>query len=260
ELIDLVTVMKNEMKITVSAIAIGAEADVRVMKRISQYGGGLFHQTIDPPSPPQIVPAQLPDNPPEDPQGGRHVTPTQERGSKALGGFSARPYPRLLGYMDTELKRGAHLDLMLPREDRRIPVLASWRYEKGKAAAFTADVEGRWTRNWIQWSALQSFWERVLGWLRPTDDRDPIPLHEARVGLSAKSPFLILFLYEAPGGDGQFGFSLFSVNEKGRKIEGVLKNPAPGHYQVPLPLTAPGDYRVELTEERRGRRVTSPPI
>ena len=71
ELVDLVTVMKNEMKVTVSAIAIGAEADVRVMKRISQYGGGLFHQTIDPTSLPQISPAQLQDNPSEEPRGER---------------------------------------------------------------------------------------------------------------------------------------------------------------------------------------------
>jgi uncharacterized protein with von Willebrand factor type A (vWA) domain len=69
ELVDLVTVMKNEMKVTVSAIAIGAEADVPVMKRISQYGGGLFHQTIDPTSLPQIVLAQLQDNPSEEPRG-----------------------------------------------------------------------------------------------------------------------------------------------------------------------------------------------
>jgi hypothetical protein len=260
ELVDLVTVMKNEMKVTVSAIAIGAEADVRVMKRISQYGGGLFHQTIDPTSLPQIVMAQLQDTPPEDPRGERELTPIQERGSEVLGGFSARPYPRLLGYMETELKRGAHLDLMLPREDRRIPVLASWRYEKGKAAAFTADLEGRWTRNWIQWSALQTFWERVLGWLRPSDERDPIPVHEVRVGLSANKPFLDLFLYEDTGADGQFRFSVLSVNGKGSKIEGVLQKLAPGHYQVPLPLTAPGDYRVELAEERRGRRVAYPPI
>ena len=146
ELIDLVTVMRNEMKITVSAIAIGAEADVRVMKRISQYGGGLFHQTIDPTSLPQIVLAQLQDSPLEDPRGERELTPIQERGSEVLSGFSARPYPRLLGYMETELKRGAHLDLMLPRDDRRIPILASWRYDKGRSAAFTADLEGRWTR------------------------------------------------------------------------------------------------------------------
>src|SRR5262249_56176677 len=114
ELIDLVTVMKNEMKVTVSAIAMGAEADVRVMKRISQYGGGLFHQTIDPTSLPQIVLAQLQDSPPEDPRGERDLTPIQERGSEVLGGFLVRPYPRLLGYIEPEIKRGAPLHLTPP--------------------------------------------------------------------------------------------------------------------------------------------------
>jgi len=257
ELIDLVTVMKNEMKVTVSAIAIGAEADIRIMKRISQYGGGLFHQTIDPTSLPQIVLAQLQDNPPEEPKGERELTPIQERASEVLAGFSVRSYPRLFGYMETELKRGAHLDLMLPRDDRKIPILASWRYEKGRSAAFMTDLEGRWTKNWTQWTALQTFWDKVLDWLRPSDERDPIPVHAAQIGLSTNRPFLDLFLYEDIGADSQFRFS---VNAKGSKAEGVLQKLATGHYQAALPLTAPGDYRVELTEERRGRRVAYPPI
>jgi Ca-activated chloride channel homolog len=257
ELVDLVSVMKNEMKVTVSTVAIGAEADVRIMKRISQYGGGFFHQTIDPTSLPQIVIQQLQENPPEEPKGERELTPVQERGSEILAGFSVKSYPRLLGYMETELKRGAHLDLMLPREDRKAPLMASWRYEKGRAAALTSDFEGRWSRNWVQWSALQTFWGKVLGWLHPSDDRDSIPVHEARVGLSANRPFLDLFVYEDTGPESQFRFA---VNGKGGKVEGGLQKLAVGHYQIALPLATPGDYRIELTEERRGRRVAYPPI
>src|SRR5262249_11712082 len=155
------------------------EADIRIMKRISQYGGGLFHQTIDPASLPQIVLAQLKDSPPDDPKGERGLIPIQERGSEGLGGLAGKSYPKLLGYMETELKRGAHLDLMLLSDDRKIPILASWRYEKGRSVALTTDFEGRWTKNWIQWSALQTFWDKILGWLRPNDEKDAIPLHEA---------------------------------------------------------------------------------
>ena len=57
--IDLVNVMKTEQKITVSTVAIGAEANVPLMKRISQYGGGFFHHTYDPATLPQIVVQQL---------------------------------------------------------------------------------------------------------------------------------------------------------------------------------------------------------
>jgi Ca-activated chloride channel family protein len=257
ELIDLVSVMKNEMKVTVSAIAIGAEADVRIMKRISQYGGGFFHQTIDPASLPRIVLQQLQETPPEEPKSDRELTPIQEKGSEILAGFSVRSYPRLFDYMETELKSGARLDLMLPREDKRVPVMASWRYEKGRSAAFATDLEGRSTKNWIQWAALQTFWDKVFGWLHPSDERDSIPVHEAEVGLSANRPMLDLFVYEDTGVDSHF---LFAVNGKGAKVEGVLQKLAPGHYQVALPLSASGDYRIELTEERRGRRIAYPPI
>jgi Ca-activated chloride channel family protein len=257
ELVDLVSVMKSEMKITVSTVAIGAEADVRIMKRISQYGGGFFHQTIDPTSLPQIVIQQLQEDPPEPPKGERELTPVQERGSEILAGFSVKSYPRLLGYIETELKRGAYLDLMLPREDRKTPLMASWRYEKGRVAALTTDFEGRWSRNWTQWSALQTFWDKVLSWLHPNDERDSVPVHEVRVGLSANRPFLDLFVYEDTGPDSQFRFA---VHGKEGKVEGLLQKLAAGHYQIALPLTAPGDYRIQLTEERRGRRVAYPAI
>jgi uncharacterized protein YegL len=258
ELVDLVSVMKNEMKVTVSAIAIGAEADIRVMKRISQYGGGLFHQTTDPTSLPRIVLSQLQESPPEEPGDERDLTPVQERGSEALAGFAVKSYPRLLGYMETELKRGARLDLMLPRQDRKIPILASWRYEKGKSAAFTADFEGRWTKSWIQWTASQAFWDKVLSWLRPSEERDPIPVHEARVGLSGNRLFLDLFVYEDVAPDSQFRFS--TISGKKIKLEGSLPKLAPGHYQAVLPLSAAADYRIELTEERRGRSIAYPSI
>jgi hypothetical protein len=171
-----------------------------------------------------------------------------------LGGFSARRYPRLLGYMETELKRGAHLDLTLPRDDRKPPLLASWRYEKGKSAAFTSDLEGHWTKNWIQWNSLQPFWDKVFGWLRPSDERALIPSHEVRVGLSDNQVLLELFVYEDINGDSQFRFSING------KTEGLLQKTAAGHYQGVLPLTDPGDYRIDLIEEHRGRRVTYPPV
>jgi len=255
ELIDLVSVMKNEMKITVSGIAVGAEADIRLMKRVSQYGGGLFHYTLDPSTLPQIVLQQIQDKPTDEPPRERDFTPLQERGSQLLSSFPTRSYPTIRGYMETDLKRGAHLDLMIPRDDRKAPLLASWQYERGKSIALTTDLEGRWSRNWIQWNELQNFWGKILDWLRPSEE--PIPLHEARVSLSASQPVLELFAYEEASADSQFRFSV--IGKSGRS-EGTLRKLAPGHYQAELPISVPGDYRIELTEERRGRRIPYPPI
>jgi Ca-activated chloride channel homolog len=255
ELVDLVSVMKTEMKITVSAVAIGSDADIRIMKRISQYGGGLFYHTIDPSNLPQIILQQLQDGPKEEPQGPRDLTPIQERGSEILAGLSGGAYPSVRGYMETDLKRGGHLDLGIPREDGKAPLLASWRYGKGKSVALTIDLEGRFSRNWIQWNGLQKFWEKIFEWLRPGDE--PIPLHEARVNLAGNQPVLDLFVYEEASTDSQFRFS---IDGKEGISNGTLRKLAPGHYQTTLSIKTPGDYRITLTEDRRGRGIPFPPL
>src|SRR6185295_5938549 len=137
ELVDLIASMKNDSKITVSAIAISNEADVRIMKRISQYGGGLFHHTVDPSTLPQIVLEQLQDKPKDEPQNEAPMVPIPDRGSELLAGSNLRAYPSVLGFMETEIKPGAQIDLVITKPDHKAPLLASWRYGRGKVIAFT---------------------------------------------------------------------------------------------------------------------------
>jgi Ca-activated chloride channel family protein len=252
ELIDLVNVLKTEMKITVSAVAIGREADIPVMKRISQYGGGLFHHVIDPATLPQIVLQQLQEKPVDEPPPERDLTPLQEKNSEILAGFGGRAYPPIRGIMETDLKRGAQLDLFVVRENRKIPLLASWKYRRGKAAALTMDMEGQSSRSWIQWGGLQAFWDKMMDWLGPT--REPIPNHELRVSVSGNQPVLDFYVYEESSSDSQFRYSISGRETK----NGSLKKLARGHFQSILPISRPGDYQIEITEERNGRRLSYP--
>jgi Mg-chelatase subunit ChlD len=256
ELVDLVALMKNELKITVSAVAISSEADVRIMKRISQYGGGLFHHTIDPTSLPQIVLEQLQDKSKEEAQNEPPLTPQPERNSELLSGFPYRNYPSLLGYMDTELKRGAQLDLFIPRPERRAPLLASWRYGRGKAIALTTDLEGRWSKNWVSWGGLPGFWTKLLEWLIPKDE-NLVPAHQARVSLVGDRAVLDLAVFDDTGANSQYRYS---INSKTEKFTGNLARLATGHYQGTLPIVKPADYRIDLIEDRGGRQISFPPL
>jgi len=256
ELVDLVGSMKNDSKIIVSAVAISNEADVRIMKRVSQYGGGLFHHTIDPSTLPQIVLEQLQDKPRDEPQDNRPLIPVQSGGSELLAGVGTRNYPAVLGYMDTDVKRGAYADLIIPRNNRRAPLLASWRYGKGKSAAFTSDLAGRWTRYWVPWGGLQGFWGGILEWLSP-GEQNVIPLHEARVSFTGGQSILDLSVYEDSSANSLFRFGLSSKSEK---TGGTLTKLAPGHFQAVLPVAASGDYRVDITEDRAGQRIALPPV
>ncbi|MEK7341599.1 MAG: VWA domain-containing protein, partial [Candidatus Binatota bacterium] len=124
--VDLVTVMKEELKISVSAVAIGDQANIPLLKRIAQYGGGFFHHTNDPKTLPQIVVQEIREKPAEGPLVEKDFTPVPIRGSELLAGFTERFYPPLKGYIETEIKRGAHLDLVIPKGDKGPPLLASW--------------------------------------------------------------------------------------------------------------------------------------
>jgi hypothetical protein len=158
--------------------------------------------------------------------------------------------------METELKRGAHQDLVAQRPDRRLPLLASWRYGRGKSVALTTDLEGRWSRNWIPWSGMQGFWGRILEWLSPSQE-NLVPAHEARVSFSDSRSVLDLSVYEEVAAHSQYRYV---ITGKGVKTQGTLDKLAPGHYQASLPLSEPGDYRIDLLEERTGRRISYPPI
>jgi hypothetical protein len=253
--IDLVHVMRSELKITVSAVAIGAEANLPLMKRITQYGGGFFHHTVDPRSLPRLVVQQVKETPPKEPPKERELIPVQEPRSEVLGSMPQRNYPRVLGYMETEIKRGADLDVTIPHDERRAPLVASWRYGRGKSLALTMDMESKFSRNWIQWSGLQVFWDKVLDWLRPAVE--PVPLHETRISLINMRPVLDLYVYEDASINSQFSFSIAGKSEK---QDGILKKLAPGHFQTVLPISAPGEYKIQLSELRRERQIALPPL
>jgi hypothetical protein len=223
------------------------------MKRITQYGGGFFLFTFDPRSVPRIVLQQIQETPQNEAPKDREFEPVPAPKSEILAGFVPRAYPRVPGYMETELKRGANLDLAIARDDQRAPLLASWRYGRGKSVALTMDMESRLSRNWIPWSGLQGFWDRILGWVRP--EIEAIPLHEARVSLVNLRPLLDLYLYEETSANSQFSYLLAGNNGKG-----MLKKLAPGHFQAALPISAPGDYKIELSELRSGRRIELPAV
>jgi hypothetical protein len=118
------------------------------------------------------------------------------------------------------------------------------------------DFEGRWSRNWIPWSGLQGFWTRLFEWLSPPEN-NVVPNHEARVNITEQQAILDLTVYEENGANSQYRFS---VSGKAGKSEGTLVKLAPGHYQASLPYQSTGDYRIELSEDRGGRRIVFPSV
>jgi hypothetical protein len=84
-----------------------------------------------------------------------------------------------------------------------------------------------------------------------------LPPHEIRINVAEDRPVLDLYLYAQESAESGFHYS---YSGKGHRGEGTLKKLAAGHYQTMLPFATPGDYRIELTEDRRGQKRAYPPL
>ncbi len=253
--IDLVSAMKRNLKIKVSTVAIGAQANVPLLRRIAQYGGGLYHHTYDPSTLPQIVLREIKEEPLKGPLVEKKHLPALDSASQIFRTFPYAALPPLQGYVDTEIKNGANLDMTVSRGTEKIPLVASWEYGKGRAVAFATDLHGRWTKDWIEWDGLEEFWRRIFHWLIPFED--PLPPHEVRINLSGGQPILDLFLY---GGKEESTVFRYSYSGKGSKGQGHLRRVATGHYRTALPFSAPGDYRIALVRVTGGKDISFPPL
>ncbi len=165
--LDLVTAMASA-KITTSVVALGSEADkdAAFLRQLAERGQGRFYLTSDATTLPQIfstetlkvAQASLIEEP---------TLAVVAGESPITAGIDWAQSPLLLGYNATKAKPTA--DILLATE-RGEPLLATWRYGLGQAAAFTSDAKSRWAGEWLNWPGYGKFWPQVVrGLLRKSD-------------------------------------------------------------------------------------------
>ncbi|HWP34074.1 MAG TPA: VWA domain-containing protein, partial [Thermodesulfobacteriota bacterium] len=156
--------------ITVSAVAIGRDAAVTLMRDIAFEGNGRFYYVEEATQVPRIFTreTQLATKNAlvEEPFRPVLVDPSHE----VVQGIDWRQAPPLGGYVATTPKPTASVLLATPRQD---PLLAVWRYGLGRAAAFTSDVKARWGFFWLRWPELPKAMGQMVRWtLRTQRPRD----------------------------------------------------------------------------------------
>ena len=236
-------------KITVSAVAIGSDADVKFMTDLSRWGHGRFYYTDDISSIPRIFTreTQLASKASiiEQPFRPALVDPGHEI-SQDIHWDQAPP---LGGYVSATPKPTADTILI---SNQRDPVLAAWRYGLGRSVAFTSDAKGKWGILWLKWDDFGKFFGQMVRWTLRTAQRNEVITSVVQ-----------------HGGEGEI--QLEAVNEKGEFVNfleanaGVvspdkreqvvpLQQMGPGRYRATFPATDDGAYLVGVTE-RSGRKM-----
>jgi uncharacterized membrane protein len=221
-------------KITVSTVAVGEDADRDLMSKMAAQGGGRFYYTDDPVAVPRIFVTEtmlvsrglIVE---------KRFLPQANTSSEILQGIPRAGIPPLDGFVLTYLKTGAEQSLGALYD---APLLASWRYGLGKAAAFTSDLKGRWAKAWIGWDGYSRFAAQLVRWIQRPSSYEVL---KPRIALSS----------------GKGDISVDAVDEvsafvNGLDLRAVILGPGDERTETKLSQTAPGLYRGSFRAEKTG--------
>ncbi len=239
-------------KITVSTVAIGKDADVPLMVDIAKWGRGRFYYTEDDSTIPRIftLETQLASKASlvEQPFKPVLASPAHE----AIQDIGWKDAPPLGGYVATTLKGTADMVLMTHQED---PLLATWRYGLGRAAAFTSDAKPKWAVLWVRWSGFNKFWSQLVRWTLRTGTRSDT------VATVSRTDEVGEVLVDAVDSKGEFINFLDSqvgvvAPDKARTVVD-LEQIGPGRYRGRFPAGQEGVYLVGMAQRRGEQMVGS---
>lgn len=229
--------------ITLTTVAVGDGADTRLMRLLATLGGGRAYEVGEFDNIPKIftketmlVSGSYVQN--------RRFTPVVME-AEALSGFDG--LPQVDGYQSAAGKPTATVTLASDTEE---PLLAWWNVGAGRAAAWTSDVEGAWTADFMRWEDAPRFFGAMLNRLLPGSAREGEL--SARAEGNAVS---VRYAIEDTDGSGTAEASVALPDGTQRTVR--LEQTAPGVFEGTLDAPDEGAYaiRASYTGAQGGVRV-----
>jgi hypothetical protein len=167
-------------KITTSVVGLGTEQDkdTPFLRQLAERGSGRFYLTDDATTLPQIFSTETmkvaQSSLIEEP-----FLAVPAAKSPITAGVDWPQSPLLLGYNATKPKPTAEILLTTERGE---PLLATWRYGLGQAAAFTSDAKSRWAAEWLAWPGYGKFWPQLVRALMRKTDQSNFQVNTSEMG------------------------------------------------------------------------------
>lgn len=249
--------------ITVSTVMLGEEVEDALLRQMAEFGGGTFYQTADPRSLPRIFLQDVKVS------GGEKTLKEQSeyfvrRGPGTLASTQVKSFPSLKGYVQTKSREGANLELVVAGTEGAEPLLASASYGKGKSLAFTSDVSGRWSENWVEWPAFATLWGELVDSVQPRVNSPEGLVFDLSHTLEQDKIALEATIY-SPDTIGSLTAEVVlpednsSINlERGllSAQQIAFTELAPGRYKAHIPQLKAGKYQLKL----KAGELHSPPV
>jgi Ca-activated chloride channel homolog len=254
---DLVSRMHHDADTTISTIAVGQDANVDLLQAIAKYGGGSYYQTDSPKNLPTLFVEDFHAHGGEITMVEKEFTPRSENPDLILKDLAARTMPPLLGYVSTEIKPRATMDMYVDRSGTREPVIASWKYGAGKVMAVTTDASGRWSGAWVSANVFQPLWDRLVNWMTPEIPAEP--KIDVALGYNAGRINIKLTDYSAEPGNTARLVTVVVTRPDGSRTETALNEEVVGELSGSIDAPTPGNYYFEVRSPA-GKDKKFPPL
>nr|WP_280521364.1 VWA domain-containing protein [Paenibacillus mangrovi] len=242
---DLLTQMVDE-KITMSTVAVGTDADVNLLQSLAEGAKGRFYMAQDESTIPAIFSREaamisksyIVDKP---------FTPAlQDAGD--WGKLFDNGVPQIYGYVATTAKPGAQTVLSSPEPD---PLLARWQYGSGRTVAWTSDMMGKWSKDWVSWPAFSNVLTQMVKWTFPQFTASP---YEVKTQVEGNK---VRFEVSAAAGNGPEQLQAVVTGDQLQPTTVDLVQESPGSYSGEITVDQPGSFLMSL-QDSTGKSVAMP--
>lgn len=171
--------------------------------------------------------------------------PAVGEATEVLRGLAGRDFPVVRSIPRTKLKRGADLVLYLGAEPQKRPLLATWQYGLGRAAAFPFDPTEPDAVVWSAWPGFAKLWSQLVRWAIREE-----ALWETKQSVRMRDGTQFLEVQTFDNLAGGIDAQVFASPD--RPLELALTPVAPRLFRAPLPPLPPGRYALLLTRHEAG--------
>lgn len=221
--------------ITLSTVAVGSGADVNLLSDLAKKGDGRYYFTNEFTNLPQIFTKETTIAGKEY-INNRTFYPQAQDASQILSGIDA--VAQLKGYIGATLKTRADAVLVSDTEE---PILSTWQYGLGRTAAWTSDMSGRWTDDWLASNEGTQIIRNLVSWVMRSKVSAEIEFSGEKSGdtsiIKASMPY--------NSNVTQVSAVVVSADNKETKLE--MKAVAPGIYSGETSDISEGGYIISLS-------------